>query len=54
MHPPTDPREYDSPEYGATAPPRRSGITERTRSNALAMLIAALVLAAIVALIVLL
>jgi hypothetical protein len=55
MHPhtPQDRRGFESPELDAPPRPADRGVTtERTRSTALAMLVAALVLAAIIALIV--
>jgi hypothetical protein len=57
MHPhtPHDRRTFESPEFDdPTQPADRGVITERTRSTALAMLIAALLVAAIIVLIVLL
>jgi hypothetical protein len=56
MHPhtPQDRRGFESPEFDAPTQPADPGvITERTRSTAVAMLIAALLLAAIIAVIVL-
>jgi hypothetical protein len=56
MHPhtPQDRRAFESPELEAAAEPADQGVnTQRTRSTALAMLVAALLLAAIIALIVL-
>ena len=56
MHAQTPPerRAFESPEFGATAPPAEDDIrTERNRSMALPLLIAVLVLAAIIVVVIL-